>query len=127
MDFMVIHSSRPVSIVPGWFLCFFSSRFQVGLSWFQVGFLVIQGFSLVVHGFMLVFTFFQGSRSVVIVPGRFFTMPGWFSWFKVSLYGFSRFQVDFSWFQVVFYGSRSGFQDSRWIDMAIYCSRLVFP
>ena len=84
MDFMVIHSSRPVSIVPGWFLCFFSSRFQVGLSWFQVVFLVIQGFSLVVHGFMLVFIFFQGSRSV--------------------FHGFSRFQVNFSWFKVVFHG-----------------------
>ena len=64
MDFMVIHSSRPFSIVPGWFLSFFFSRFQVGLSWFLVGFLVIQVFSLVVLGFMLVFIFFQGSSSV---------------------------------------------------------------
>ena len=50
MDFMVIHSSRPVSIVPGWFLCFF---FKIPGWSFKVsgGFLVIQGFGLVVHGF----------------------------------------------------------------------------
>ena len=105
MDFMVIHSSRPVSIVPGWFLCFFSSRFQVGLSWFQVGFLVIQGFSLVVHGFMLVFIFFK-------VPGRFFMVPGQFSWFFKIPGWFLMVQGSFSW---IFYGSRSGFHDSRWI------------
>ena len=87
---MVIHNSRPVSIVPGWFLCFFFkipgwslmvsggffgySRFLFGCSWFHVGFYIFSRFQV------------------------------GFSWCQVSFHGFSRFQVDFSWFKVVFHG-----------------------
>ena len=75
VGFHGFHGSRLVFMVSGWFLCFFSSRFQVGLSLFQVGFfvLVIHGSSLVVHGFL-----------------------SFFSRFQVSFHGFLRYQVDFS-------------------------------
>ena len=65
---MVIHNAGPVSIVPGWFLCFFLQDSRLVFNGFRWFFLDIQGFCLVVHGFMLVF------------------------------YIFSRFQVGFSWF-----------------------------
>ena len=81
---------------------------------------------MVFHGSKWVLRVIHGSRSVFIVPGHFFMMPGQFSWVQVGSYGFSRFQVDFSWFQVVFHGfydSRSGFHDSKWIFTVI--TRLV--
>ena len=56
IGFMVIHGSRPVFMVPGWFLWFITIP---GWSFMVPGvFLVIQVSSLVVHGFMSVFIFF---------------------------------------------------------------------
>ena len=37
-----------------------------------------------------------------MVPGRFFMVPGHFSWFQVGFHGFSWFQVGSSWFFMVF-------------------------
>ena len=102
---MVIHNARPVSIVPGWFLCFF-----------------FQDSRLVFHGFRWVFWLFKVLVWLFMVSCWFLYFSRFqvgFSWCQVSFHGFSRFQVDFSWFKVVFhgffYGSRSGFHDSRWI------------
>ena len=39
--------------------------------------------SMVFHGSRLVFMVVHSSRSVFMVPGRFFMVSGWFSWFFV--------------------------------------------
>ena len=56
MGFIVIHGSRPVFMVPGWFLWFFQDSGLVfyGFGWFI---LVIQGSSLVVHVSCRIFIF----------------------------------------------------------------------
>ena len=83
---MVIHSSRSVFMVPGWFLWFFKvpgcffmvqvgsfgySRFQGGFSRFQVGFMVFKvpgSFFMVLSGFSW---FFKASGWLFEVPSGF--------------------------------------------------------
>ena len=113
------------------------SQFQVGFSWFswcffgysrlQFGFwnhvffyIFFQCSRLIFHGSRWVLRVIHGSRSVFIVPGWFFMVPGRFSWFQAgfcwffnipgwfflvpgSFSWFLSFQVWFSWFQVDFY------------------------
>ena len=97
---MVIQGSRVVSHGSRWVLWFL--RFQVCFPWFQVGFHGFSRFQVGFSRFQLGFedkswlhVGFYSYRSVFIVTGRFFMVPGCFFF--------------------VFYGSRSGFYDSRWI------------
>ena len=76
---MIIHGSRSVL-------------------WFQVCFMVFQDSMLVLYSSRSIFMVFQGSTSILSVPGRFFMFFSrfqvGFSWFQVGFPGFSRFQFD---------------------------------
>ena len=79
-------------------------------SCFHVVFLYsfFQGSRFVFHDFWWVLRVNDGSRSVFIVPSRFFMVSGgFFIGFRSVCLVFSRFQVGFSFF----YGSSSGFPD----------------